>query len=136
LPDTFVTQLGLEELRHTYRTQAGVVLIVSASLIATHLISVMWDIVLSPWRDWRFNRRIFKTLTELTLDEKMFLIPFIGDGQNTQYAEMYDGVAKGLEAKRILYRSSNISAPGGAFPYNMQPYARKMLAEHPNLLMP
>jgi hypothetical protein len=44
---------------------------------------------------------------------------------------MYDGVAMGLEAKKIIYRSSNISAPGGTFPYNMQPYARKILNENP-----
>jgi hypothetical protein len=136
LPDTTIAQLGLEEVRHTYRTQIGVAFVLSASLIAARLISVLWDILLSPWYHWRFNRVIFKTLTELTLAEKSFLAPFITAGQNTQYAEMYDGVAKGLEAKKILYRSSNISAPGGAFPYNLQSYARKMLVDHPSLLAP
>jgi hypothetical protein len=134
LPESLSSQLGLDQMRLTYRTQAGVVLIVSASLLATHLLSIIGNLVLSPLYERRFNRKIFKTLTELTLEEKLFLVPFIHAGENTQFAEMYDGVAKGLEAKLILYRSSNISAPGGAFPYNMQPYARKMLVQRPELL--
>jgi hypothetical protein len=132
LPDSFIAHLGLEDLRHTYKTQAGIALIVSASLLLTHFIS--GDIVLSPWYEWRFSRKIYKTLSELTFDEKAFLVPFIRAGENTQYAELYDGVPKGLEAKKILYRSSNLSAPGGAFPYNMQSYARKILNENPELL--
>jgi hypothetical protein len=135
LSDSLISQLGLDQLRHTYRMQAGVVLIVSASLLLTHLISVIWSAVLSPWHEWRFRRKIYNTLTELTEAEKDFLRPFIHQGENTQYAEIYDGIAKGLEAKQILYRSSNVGAPGGfSFPYNMQPYARKLLIDHADLL--
>ena len=130
LPDTFISKLGLEEFRHLHRTEAGAMLIVSASLLFTSAASRVWRIVCSPFYKWQFNRMIFKTLAELTFDEKVFLTPYIHLGENTQFAEMYDGVAKGLEAKKILYRSSNISAPGGAFPYNLQPYARKILNEH------
>ncbi len=136
LPKSIIVQLGLDQLRQTYRTQAGAVLIISASLLLTNVISVAWNLALSPWYDWRFTRKIHKTLSELTFAEKVFLNPYIAGGHNTQYAEAHDGVAKGLEAKLILYRSSNISAAGGIFPYNMQPYARKILKAHPELLAP
>jgi len=134
MPDSMITHLGLGELRHTYRTQAGIVLIVAASLLVTNIISAVAATILTPWRKWRFKQRIFNTLSELTFDEKAFIVPFILNGENTRYAEFHDGVAKGLEAKHILYRSSTISAPGGAFPYNLQPYARKILNEHQDLL--
>jgi Super-infection exclusion protein B len=134
MPDSMVARFGLGEIRQTYRTQAGVVLVIAASLLLTSIISAVATVILTPWRNWRFKRQIFNILSELTYDEKAFLIPFIFKGENTRYADFHDGVAKGLEAKLILYRSSTISAPGGAFPYNLQPYARKILNEHQDLL--
>ena len=134
LPENTIAQIGLDEVRRTYRTQGGVALVLSASLVATHLISILWNVILSPWYQWRFNRVILQTLTELTHDEKVFLAPYIASGENTQFTSIYNGVAKGLEAKQILYRASNVSAPGGSFPYNLQPYARKILTSRPHLL--
>jgi hypothetical protein len=133
IPDSLVSQLGLEEIRHVYRTYAGIVFIVSASLLAVSVISGLFNLLLRPWRERQFNRSVYKTLCDLTPPEKEFLRPFIFDQENTVSAAINDGVAGGLSAKKIIYRSSNISY-GFNWPYNLQPVCRKLLSEHTELL--
>src|SRR5215475_11126192 len=70
LPDSTIVKLGLDDFRHSHRMEAGVVLIGSASLLATHFIAIFVNMILSPFFEWRFNRMIYKTLTELTYEEK------------------------------------------------------------------
>ncbi|UVO35733.1 superinfection exclusion B family protein [Bradyrhizobium arachidis] len=82
-PNSLVTQLGLEEIRHSYRTYAGIVLVASASLLMVNIISSIVHLALKPWRDGQFNRSIHKMLRELTQDEKDFLRPFIFGNANT-----------------------------------------------------
>jgi hypothetical protein len=132
-PESLVSQLGLEEIRHTYRTYAGIVLVASASLLAVNILSSVVHLALRPWRDRRFNRAVYRTLRELTQPEKDFLRPFIFGDANTVTAPINDGIAGGLEAKKVIYRSSNISY-GLEWPYNLQPIPRKLLNAHPELL--
>src|SRR6266700_3474011 len=80
VPDSLVSQLGLEEIRHSYRTYAGIVLIVSACLLAVSVFFGIVNLALKPWRQRQFNRAVYKTLCELTQDEKDFLRPFIFGG--------------------------------------------------------
>jgi Super-infection exclusion protein B len=133
LPDSLVVQLGLDEIRHSYRTYAGIALTASASLIAVTVISGIASIALRPWRDRQFNRSVYKQLRELTEPEKVFLRSFIFGQANTVSAAINDGVAGGLAAKKIIYRSSNFSY-GLEWPYNLQPVPRKLLNAHPELL--
>jgi len=132
-PESLVSALGLDEIRHTYRTYAGVILITSASLLAVNIISFFVRLMLKPWRDRQFNRAVYRTLSDLTQAEKDFLREFIFGHANTVSAPVNDGVAGGLQAKQIIYRSSNISY-GLEWPYNLQPIPRKLLNAHPELL--
>jgi Super-infection exclusion protein B len=43
-------------------------------------------------------------------------------------------VVNGLVSETVLYRSSNMSALGTTFPFNIQPWAWDYLNEHPELL--
>ncbi|MEH2514228.1 hypothetical protein V1291_005582 [Nitrobacteraceae bacterium AZCC 1564] len=133
IPDSLVTQLGLEEIRQSYRTYAGIVLVASVSLLTVNVISGIVHLVLKPWRDRQFNRAVYKMLGELTQDEKDFLRPFIFGNANTVTSPINDGVAGGLAAKQLIYRSSNVSF-GLDWPYNLQPIPRKLLTAHPELL--
>ncbi len=47
---------------------------------------------------------------------------------------LVDGLAGGLEAKGILFRSSNFGDPLYGFSHNLQPWARDYLKKHPELL--
>ena len=136
LPDPFIAQLGLADFRQLYRTYAGIALIASASLLSVHVISRIAAFAMVKWEARRLHRDGLTTLAELTNEEKEFLRPFILKGENTRYASISDGVVKGLELKRLVYRAANVSVPGGHFhfPYNMQPYIRRILQERPQLL--
>lgn len=74
-----------------------------------------------------------KSLHELTPDEKGYLLPYIRDVANTRYFKFIDGIAGGLWAKRILFRSSDLAVPNSA-PDNLEPWARQYLQDHPELL--
>jgi hypothetical protein len=133
IPDSLVTQLGLEEIRHTYRTYAGIAFVASSSLLLVNVVSFIVKFAMRPWRDRQFNRGVHKTLRELTQAEKDFLREFIHGQANTVSAPVNDGVAGGLAAKHIIYRSSNI-AYRMEWPYNLQPIPRKLLNAHTELL--
>jgi hypothetical protein len=134
LPDNFIVQLGLDQFRQTYRSQAGIVFIASGSLLAAYFLFAVWRVALSPWHNMRLRRSVYQKLTELTDAEKAFLGPFIIADENTVFASINDGIAGGLQAKGLIYRSSNISH-GFDWPYNLQPITRRVLKEHPELLI-
>ncbi|MFT0879072.1 super-infection exclusion protein B [Rhodopseudomonas sp. G2_2311] len=133
IPDWLITHLGLGEIKQTYRTYAGIALVASSSLLMVNLISFIGKIALKPWHHRQFTRHVHKALRELTPAEKDFLRDFIHGQANTVSAPINDGVAGGLAAKQIIYRSSNFSY-GLEFQYNLQPVPRKLLSAHPELL--
>jgi hypothetical protein len=136
LPAALLDALGLSEFRNAHRMEIGLAFLASGSLLLTHLLFAIGHLVLRPIHQRNFTRNIRETLATLTYDEKMFLRPYIHDGENSNVASYTNGVANGLVAKQILYRASNASIPGTmlGFPFNMQPYARKELMKHPELL--
>jgi hypothetical protein len=137
LPDDTITQMGLNEFRLTHRSELGATLLISASLLIVHALFAVGRSMRSGWKKWQFQRNARAMLEELTEEEKEFLRPYILAGENTQHASIYDGIANGLEARRIVYRASQMSVagtPGLLFPWNLQPYARTMLSEEPYLL--
>jgi superinfection exclusion protein B len=112
----------------------GIVFIASASLFVVWIIFFVGAPILDALDTWRLRRSGLKTLRDLTDDEKRFLRPYIHGGENTQYAQYSDGVVRGLDHKGVIYRASNVSMPGGGFPFNLQPYMRRLLREHTYLL--
>lgn len=133
LPDDIILRLGLIEFRQTNRTYAGLILIGSGSLLTVSAMSAAVRPLRVYWQTRKLERTGLQALRELTEDEKDFLRPYLR-GENTRYASIADGVAKGLEAKTIVYRASQLSVPGGSFPFNLQPYIRRMLNAAPHLL--
>jgi hypothetical protein len=133
LPPSIIAQIGLSDFKQSYKSYIGAAFLVSLSLLLTSLLWVIRDVVLYPYRDRRERKKYTTMFKELTLDEKRFLVPFIRDGENTQYADLTNGIARGLEAKKIVYRTFNIVV-GFAVPYNLQPIARRILLEKPEFL--
>jgi hypothetical protein len=134
LPDAIIARFGLSEFLNSYRAYIGIGFIASFSLLAVATASFAVSPILSALETWRFKHHGLKNLSELTTPEKQFLRPYILEGQNTHYASISDGVAQGLVGKNLIYRASQVSTPGMLFPYNLQPYARRLLIEHPHLL--
>lgn len=130
MPSVFVAALGLTAFIATNRSIIGVAFLVFVVLLITQAFGWIW----SSWRSIQAEKRKQKTriesLTELTQDELLYLLPYIIEGKNTRYFKLGDGVTGGLEAKGILYRASNLGSILNGFAFNMQPWARKYLSEH------
>lgn len=133
VPQSVADIIGVDELRQSYRGYLGVVFLSSASLLLGRAAVSMGHVVTNTLDDKRLRRLTLGTLKMLTAEEKFFLTPFVKDGQNTRSAPLSDGVSGGLVAKKIIYRSSNI-IHGFSAPYNLQPIARILLSENPDLL--
>ena len=133
MPSVFVAALGLTAFIATNRSIIGVVFLASVVLLITEFCCWLW----SSWRSIQTKKRKQKarieSLTELTQDERLYLLPYIIEGKNTRYFTLEDGVVGGLEAKGILYRAANEGSILKGFAFNMQPWARKYLSEHRNL---
>jgi hypothetical protein len=129
-PDALVAQLPVGEVRREYKLALTLTFFASLSLLIGHA----W-VAVAPWvtkkiQNLGYKRRIRWHLRGLTEAEKVFLRPYIDDGENTVRASVYDGVANGLSNKDILYHSSNMTipgVPGMLMPYNLQPIPRQYL---------
>lgn len=130
LPDSAIAQLGLTEIRDSYRMQLGLGFLASLSLLIVHTVHYVFSYL-------RFNYRFNLILSELTHAEKSILRQYIQGGETTVHGDLEDGVFNGLAAKRILFRSAELIFGGPAgyrIPYNMQPWARARLTKHPEWL--
>ena len=136
LPTSVTDKIGLTEFRGDHRTELGLAFLCSGSLLLMHAILIVGNFLARPIYRRRFVRDIRETLSNLTYEEKLFLRPYIHEGENTNVASYSDGIANGLVAKKVVYRASNASIPGTImeFPFNLQPYVRKELMKHPGLL--
>jgi hypothetical protein len=130
LPDSIADALAVKEFRTTYRTFLGPALLLTTSFALTKLIMAVWHL----WQAHRSVRHRTRQLHELTAEEKGYLARFIIDGVNTIHVAFGDGVAGGLEAKGVIYVSSNTLNILEGVAYNLQPWARKELSENTNLL--
>ncbi len=134
-PPGILDRFGLTQAATTYRLYFGVAFLLSTFLLLTSALATGYD-ALSGWRKQRRRTRdMQQTLHRLSEPEKEILRGYIEGQTTTQYLEMSDGVVGGLEAQRIIYRSSNIGSLG-SWAYNIQPWAWGYLNEHPELLSP
>jgi hypothetical protein len=136
LPDPLIAHIGLAEIRAQYLTYEGLTLLGSASLLVVSAVPICADLVRKRYGEWKFDKGARDILSSLTEDEKVFLRKYVINGENTVYSSISDGVAQGLTAKGIVFRASNVGIPGPGmrFAYNMQPFARRMLAKRRQLL--
>lgn len=140
-PDSFLTLLGLEVFLHSNKPYIGGTSVVAIALLLSHSIfrlAAFGKGVLTARQvkkkaaEAEANRH--KKLHDLTPDEKAYLVPYVVDDENTQYFLIEDGVAGGLVAKGVLYRSSHIGSLVDGWAFNMQPWAKSYLKSHPELL--
>lgn len=135
LPAHVISRLGLDDAAKSYRMYVGLAFVVSASLLVVRAFCFLWSLISAPFGDWMLQREGKKMVKEATEEEKAFLRPYIFDGKNTVYGQIQGGVAQGLKAKGIVFRSSIVGdVVVGGFPYNLQPYMRRLLSKHPQLL--
>ena len=81
------------------------------------------------------ERNFMGVLRNLSADERQVLRGYLESDSKTQYLDIRDGVAGGLLAAGVIYRSTNVATPNSfAFGYNIQPWAWGRLKKYPQLL--
>ena len=124
-PDSFVERLGLTEFRLQYKSYIGIATLTSTALLLAHLGSYGYSWIRQRFVFWR-------TMRDLTLEEKRVLKKYILNDEPTQSFAIGDGVANGLAHKKILYRASNVGTDGQYFDFNLQTWARRYLKRRKN----
>ena len=136
-----LSDLGILEPATTYRAYIGGTLIVTGGLLIAQASGAVLALLKRGFgkRMKRIRRAEAleaekEALQGLTGDERTYLAPFVLGGENTVYFHVQDGVAGGLEAKEIIYRASTVGDMINGFAFNLQPWARQYLEEHPEIL--
>jgi hypothetical protein len=130
LSDGFASTLSVKEFREEYRKYLGPSLLLALALTINNITAAIRKYLSGK----RYVRNLKQQLHNLTSEEKGYLAQFIQGGENTIRADIGDGVAGGLMAKEIIYRSSSVFSILEGAPYNLQPWARKYLTKHHELL--
>ncbi len=139
--DSMIADLGLEKFRSNNKGYIGVIFLGSLSILLSHIAFNLVNIGRKQYKEHQSKikkqeelKEQEKQLYKLTPDEKAYLIPYVVTDENTQYFPIQDGVAGGLEAKSMIYSSSNIGNALDGFAYNIQPWVKDYLQEHPDCL--
>ncbi|UYN97671.1 MAG: superinfection exclusion B family protein [Enhydrobacter sp.] len=130
----WIETAGLKSLRERYAEEFGITFVVSVAFLCAYALFAIGAGAQGLWRRHRRERQRRESLHALTADEKAYLVRYIEEGATTQLFAPEDGIAGGLQAKQIIYRSSNIFDMTDGVPYNLQPWARTCLSLHPELL--
>ena len=131
LPERLSNLLGIKALINENRSYLGL----GAILFTIYLISfILYEYLSGYLSQWIMIRRAKKRLRNLTDDEKDALRPYIDENIRTRIFRESSGVAGGLSAKDILYRSSQLSQIGDYFSYNIQDFAFDYLMANNHLL--
>lgn len=137
-PPSLLVVLGLNEVVKAIRPYLGGALVLSSSLLICLAAKGAWDNLLGKLLrealTIRFHRRELHALTE---EEKSYLRPFIENQTRSRAFNLNDGIAMGLQQRKIIIRASNLGIPGGySFPFQIQPWAWEYLNKHPELVAP
>ncbi|MFO0806983.1 MAG: super-infection exclusion protein B [Gemmataceae bacterium] len=130
LPNTVADIVGIADFRHDYRGWIGVCWLLAVTLTVAK--GLLWTKSVIGDRLARRSRELL--LHELTPDEKGYLVPYISGEVSSLDLDVADGVAGGLAGKGIIRAASSIGSLIHGVPYNLQPWARRYLKEHPELL--
>jgi hypothetical protein len=141
LPEAVVGAVGLNDLLRTNRPYVGAALLVSVAILAAQAFVAAIAFGKGMYLKRKAKRvaalaeqQRLERLTKLTPEERAYLIPYIATEINTCYFSIEDGIAGGLQAKGIIYRSANIGDMVTGFAFNLQPWAREHLNQNPQLL--
>lgn len=132
-PPTMIAKLGMTNFVSDYRSWLGLALVVSCAYLLAHAIVFLAKQVHRRYEDKAILRIQVGYLKTLVPDEKARLLPYIHDQRSSVVYQITDGVVRGLVAKGILFRSSNVGR-GTAFSFNIQPWARMEIERDPALL--
>lgn len=133
-PQPLIESIGMTTFREEHRAEIGGALLLSLAYLSSAAILWLKEIVAKACKSRKSCLVREQHLRELTPLEKSYLAPYVLEHENTRYFEPEDGIAGGLSAKNMLYRSSNVFNMLQGVPHNIQPWCKDYLTAHPELL--
>ena len=133
MPENLASSLGVNAFRTSNRGVFGWSFIASTSLLATYALWWVGGLIKSHYKKQRLRQMRESQLYELTAEELRFLAPYICEDTSTRNAAIDNGVARGLEAKEIIFRASVVGAYH-QIPFNIRPWACRYLKSRRELL--
>lgn len=133
-PPGLASSLGVTEFRETYRLWIGLFFFFSCAGILTRLLLEGTARFRKFCREQKKVNVLKYHLKQLNPDEQKCLLPYIEEKVSTQYVGMENGIFNGLQAKGIVYRSTQVAVRGFIFGWNLQPWVQEYLRKHPRLL--
>lgn len=130
LPDAAAAFLGIAKLREGLRPWLGAAALLSGIGLAVaqgHRIRAWWE------RKEK-GKSLLRRLNNLSPNEKGLLKQYIDGATKTQYFDIQDGVAAGLNAAGILFRPTDVGDFVDGFAFNLQPWVWNHLQKNPQLL--
>ena len=130
----FIECLGLGKIIEEYRGWTGTVFVVVTALLIAHFANGCFRMAVKEINRRRGLYWSRKRLHDLTPQEKRILRGYVYQNTRSQNLSFEDGVVKGLEHLRVIYRAANVGDFITGIAYNIQPWAWTYLNEHPELL--
>ncbi|MGQ8886881.1 super-infection exclusion protein B [Serratia sp. TSA_105.2] len=130
LPEAAAQTIYVDGFRKAYGVYIGPVWLLTIAFCGGRL----YHHIIEKRKQAKQLIRLKKSLSELTPEEKGYLLPYIINGENSIYVGIQDGIMAGLQKKGITYRASNMGDQMNGFAFNLQSWARQHLVENEHLL--
>lgn len=130
IPEELAKILAVDGFRKTFRVFLGPSLLLLIFLLIARLFLFFTEIYTKN----KVLKNRFKLFQNLTPEEKEYLSEYVDKDKNSLIMPLEDGVIGGLETKGIVYIASNMGYLGGAFAFNLQPWALEYLKKNKKLL--
>jgi len=133
-PSSFINRTGLAQFIVEYNSYIWFAFLIAGVVTLVNLFHFIYSWLVNRLRLMRVSKFRIKRLQSLNLQEKEILLYYFSNYTNTQSLPINDGTVAELEAYQVISRTSQLSHGGAVFPYNLNPWARKYLSKHTDLL--
>jgi hypothetical protein len=125
-PFSFIERFGLEEFVKYAKPWIGITFLLSASLLLIDILFSSYTYLMKQIKNNKVRKQRLDRLKKLTPEEKKLFLRYIYDDTRTQYFDLANGVARGLELEGFIFQSSNLGNPI-EFAFNIQPWVWDLL---------
>jgi len=133
-PAVFLDSMGLLSFRNDNIHWFWIALSLSVCFLASRALFGLFPIFKNRLNGWIVIYRGKKRLTILSKKEKEILSYYFDNNSRSQTLSLMSGHVTGLIHEKIIYRATEITEEVDIYDFNIQPWARKYLKKHPEIL--
>lgn len=135
-PGSLIYSFGLRDIVANLRPYIGGAFLISGIFSIIPLGNRLLTSAARWVKSAKHTRGLKRQLRGLTPGERLILADYVVNDTSSRMHTLNNGIVKGLEHKKIIYCSTQLSDPYGRFAFNVQPWAKGYLWTHPEVLDP